>query len=431
MPCTACRCGRTAQSGRSGSTSTCPAAAGVRTAWLPIGAGGSPSPTTDWDASGSSTVAACPPATSIRPRATARRTSPTAGQTGSPFTSPRRAAGRFSSPTPPSPATRSTRTGCPVVPSANPASECETSDQRCDQVSEVGITQDSARLPGRGPGRYYPGLASLDLQRQELGVDPALGEAARGKPEALLAGAAPHVPELPLVVVTPDGPDALCDRVAEEPPHEILLAEISGREDHGISLQSGAVGQLQAIGREGCDVVELDQAYLPVDQQLRAADIQVIAASAPQVLHLESGVVGAVIELEANRSQALQDVLVAFCQLAGEQLIRMPQHRVGRSDVDEVGDLSRVALPVDRVDLAGGVGSHRYYRRGGPLHQRDRRPVAPQILGHIVPAGARADDDHALAGEPAALIEGTGVEDLAPIRAEAIDGRLVRDAAHT
>ena len=49
--------------------------------------------------------------------------------------------------------------------------------------------------------------------------------------------------------------------------------------------------QSRALGDEAFDVVKLQQADLAGDDQIGAADIEVIAAAAPQIHHLEAGLV--------------------------------------------------------------------------------------------------------------------------------------------
>src|SRR5437762_12694664 len=69
-----------------------------------------------------------------------------------------------------------------------------------------------------------PYLAGLDLQREVLRVDAALGEAPGDEPQARLGGAREHVAQLLLVAEPPDGTDASGNVVAEQLANQILLS---------------------------------------------------------------------------------------------------------------------------------------------------------------------------------------------------------------
>src|SRR3954453_4638160 len=75
--------------------------------------------------------------------------------------------------------------------------------------------QPGAIRNGAGP-RQQANLAGFDLQGEVLGVDAALGQTARDKPEARLRGARKHIAQLLFVAEPPDGADARSDLVPEQ-----------------------------------------------------------------------------------------------------------------------------------------------------------------------------------------------------------------------
>src|SRR4051794_28702743 len=78
--------------------------------------------------------------------------------------------------------------------------------------------------------RQQSKLASLDLQREELGVDAALRKTAGDEPEPGLAGAGIHVAQLLRFTKAPDRTDSCGDILAKEFTHKVLLAFVAGRQ---------------------------------------------------------------------------------------------------------------------------------------------------------------------------------------------------------
>ena len=90
-------------------------------------------------------------------------------------------------------------------------------------------------------------------------------------------------------------------------PHHLLLVLVAGREHHQVGRQRFAPSfSRDALGDEAVDVGKLQQPDLAVDDQVRAADIEVIAAAAPQILHLQPGLVLAVVQPEAARCEPVE-----------------------------------------------------------------------------------------------------------------------------
>src|SRR5437879_8272347 len=72
-----------------------------------------------------------------------------------------------------------------------------------------------------------PYLAGLDLQREVLRVDTALGETPGDEPQARLGGAREHVAQLLLIAESPDGADASRDLVDEQLAKQVILSFVA------------------------------------------------------------------------------------------------------------------------------------------------------------------------------------------------------------
>src|SRR4051812_26708181 len=116
----------------------------------------------------------------------------------------------------------------------------------------------AARCPPNGPGegvlvseherREDPKLHRLDLQRQILGVDAALRQAAGDEPQAFLWRTLVHVAELAVRADAPDWADALDHCLAERTTDQFHLRIVAGRENDEIGRNRRSVLQQRAIG---------------------------------------------------------------------------------------------------------------------------------------------------------------------------------------
>src|SRR6266481_964547 len=150
--------------------------------------------------------------------------------------------------------------------------------------------------------RQQPFLDRLDLQREIFGVDPALREASGDEPQAGLAGARIHVAQLLGLAKPPDRPDAIDDLVTEQFPNQFFLAFVSGRQHDQIGGKRLAALHPRAVGDKTFDIGKLLQGDLAFDDQIGAADIEIIAAAAGEIFELPAGVAVAEVELEASAS---------------------------------------------------------------------------------------------------------------------------------
>src|SRR5262245_39991960 len=104
----------------------------------------------------------------------------------------------------------------------------------------------------------------------------------------------------------PDPADALRDRLAEQFLYQLFLRPVAGGEHDQVGGNGLAVLHPGAFGRERLDICKLLERDLALDQQVGAADVEIVAAAAGEVLELPAGVVLAEIELEADFAQALE-----------------------------------------------------------------------------------------------------------------------------
>src|SRR5438105_6149121 len=184
------------------------------------------------------------------------------------------------------------------------------------------------------PPGEQPFLAGLDLQREILRVDAALGEAPGDKPQARLRGAREHIAQLVFIAESPDGADASRNIVAEQLANLMLLSFVAGCQHDQVRGKRIAGAHPRPLRDEPGDIGKLHQSYLALNDQVGAADIEVVAAAAREVLELPARSAFPEIKLEAHALQPIEKVLVHFPRLLGEQPVALPCQgkRYGGSD---------------------------------------------------------------------------------------------------
>ena len=116
-------------------------------------------------------------------------------------------------------------------------------------------------------------------------------------------------------------PTRFIDGFAEQQPHQFLLALVAGRQHDQIGGDGLAVLHPGAVGDKAFDIGELLQLDIALDDQVGAADVEIIAAAAGEVFELPAGIVLAEIELEAGARQPLQQLLVELLRfLRGQRM---------------------------------------------------------------------------------------------------------------
>src|SRR5437899_9549810 len=174
----------------------------------------------------------------------------------------------------------------------------------------LGVGSDRLRRHHGASWLQQPQLRRLDLQCEVLRVDAALGQAPGDEPEAGLRRLHEHVTQLLVLAEAPDRADAPGDRLAEQPAHQLLLALVARCQYDEVRRHGFAGTQACALSHEPVDVGELHEPYRAIDQEVRAANIEVVAAAAGEVLELPARAVVAEGEPEAYLFEAVEQHLV-------------------------------------------------------------------------------------------------------------------------
>src|SRR6266702_3293433 len=151
-------------------------------------------------------------------------------------------------------------------------------------------------------------VACFQLQGKELRVMARLMQIAAVEPQAFLLRRLPHVALFAfpwagvLGRVRAEPPDLadLVGRVpADEVGHKAVHRAVAGRMDDYIGGQFLAIVDPDAVRRDFLDLT-CGQLDLAVDDEVRGADIDVIAGAAPQIFHEQPGIIVAEIEPETG-----------------------------------------------------------------------------------------------------------------------------------
>ena len=271
-------------------------------------------------------------------------------------------------------------------------------------------------------------LAGLDLEGQILGVNATLGKTAGDEPEAGLRGAREHVAQLLPIAKTPDGAEAGGDVVAEQLANQVFLALIAGRQHDQVGGKRGAATHACSLGDELGDVGPLGQGYGAIDDQIGAADVEIVSAAAGEVFELPARAVLAEVELEALAFQAVEEVAVQVPGLLGEADVAFFGEGQRHGGRDQVAVLQGRCFVIQRVGkLRARLDVDDQGRTS--LHQRDSCAARVQVLRDVVAAVASADDKGALALPCLAIVVLAGVQDLAAEARQRRDVRQARNAA--
>ena len=125
------------------------------------------------------------------------------------------------------------------------------------------------------------------------------------------------------------------------------------------------------------------------DDQVRTADVEVIAAAAAQIHHLEAGfVLAEPCSRKPRLSRPSSSALSTSRPVRGRKLIGALQHRIGKRGRQQVAILERNALGIDRVDALRLLQAHDISLAA--LDHGDLGAVRVQLLRDVVAAGAGA-----------------------------------------
>jgi hypothetical protein len=157
------------------------------------------------------------------------------------------------------------------------------------------------------------------LQAEILGINPALRETPGDKPEPRLSGAGEHVAQLLFITESPDRANADGDILAKQFANQIFLAFVAGRQNDQIGGKHFAGAHSRSLYDEGVNVGELHQPDFALNDQIRAADIEVVAAATGEVLELPARSLLTEIKFEAHPLESIEQVLVEIPRFFGEE----------------------------------------------------------------------------------------------------------------
>lgn len=147
------------------------------------------------------------------------------------------------------------------------------------------------------------------------------------------------------------------------------------------------------------DFLPLLDANVPVDDELRRADVDVVAAAALEVLHEHACAVGPAVGAEAGCAQAGQEIGVAVGDFGRDVLVQALEDGVGQAHEEEVGVVGgRAGLGVEGADHEVDAGFGGDDVRAAALYHGHGVAVLVEVLRDVVPAVAAADDEGVLAG---------------------------------
>src|SRR5262249_22917976 len=107
-------------------------------------------------------------------------------------------------------------------------------------------------------------------------------------------------------------PDAVGDHIAEQFSDQVLLPLVADREHNQISGKRLTAAHARPLGHEAFDVAELHQSDLAFDDQIRAADVEVVAAPRVRYLNCQPVSFSPKSSLKPRRSSASSRSLSIF-----------------------------------------------------------------------------------------------------------------------
>ena len=154
-------------------------------------------------------------------------------------------------------------------------------------------------------------LDSFDLQGQRPRVETAQRQIAPEEPKPRMTAPTPHSPRLALVIEPPHIRHPIRQAIPKDLPRRLPHVLIPRRENNLIGFQLRVIRQDQAVGFDALDRVPMFDLDLSVGDELRGADVEVVAAAAAEVLHEEASAVGAAVDSEAGGGETLEERPIA------------------------------------------------------------------------------------------------------------------------
>jgi len=131
-------------------------------------------------------------------------------------------------------------------------------------------------------------LTGLDLQCKKPRKDPTLRKTASVEPQPLCGVASTYCASSPSAPQSPYRADTVRDLIEQQQPHYVLLCPISGREHQKVGMNDAAIAHKRAFRHETLDIAVLDETNFAIDDQVGAADIEVVATAALKITRLET-----------------------------------------------------------------------------------------------------------------------------------------------
>ena len=192
----------------------------------------------------------------------------------------------------------------------------------------------------------------------------------------------------------------------------MLLSFVAGCQHDQVRGKRIAGAHPRPLRDEPGDIGKLHQSYLALNDQVGAADIEVVAAAAREVLELPARSAFPEIKLEAHALERIEKVLVHFLRLLGQKPVALSCQGKRYRGSDEVAVFQRRAFVVQRVGkLRARLDIDDQGRAA--LNERDLGPARVEVLRNIVAAVAGADDQDIPAPPLLAVAVLAGVQDPA------------------
>lgn len=241
-------------------------------------------------------------------------------------------------------------------------------------------------------------LKTFDLERQQLRVVPADGQVTAVEPEARVATLLPHDSHLALIVEAPDITDLVGNFVTEHDPglgSHVLVA--CGKDDL-VGFELAAVGEAEAVGENGVDLLAVLDLDLALGDQLGSADVDVVASAALEVLEEETSAIGAAVDLEAGLVKTIENLLIVLGLLLTDGDLDGLEDGGGQAVNEKVGVVNLGSVfRVDALesDVSDGLGGDDV--SAGSLDNGDVVALLEVVLSNVVSRVARSNNDGLLA----------------------------------
>ena len=156
----------------------------------------------------------------------------------------------------------------------------------------------------------------------------------------------------------------------------------------------------------------LDQAHFAPHQQIRTADIEVIATTTRTIFQRPASAIIAEFQPEADSFQSIQQWFVQFARLVCQDLVRLLHDRKREGHIDQITVFQSRSLAVINAIIKLRAGFHIHDQRRAALHHGYLGAIAMQILRNVMRAGAGAENINRLALPFRAILEARGMHNL-------------------